>query len=104
MPHQGMDTPEARAYKLLQRTITVCAFFILGIVILVFLYAGSRSQARCNDLQNIRSYVLHSTDRAIKSLPTISYYRTHPSERDQALQNLQSQREEFSTPLNCSLF
>ena len=104
MPYSGLDTPEARAYRLLQRTITFCAVLILTIVALVFLYAADKSQGRCSDLQDIRSYVLQSTNRAIKSLPTIAYYKEHPEEQARALGNLQSQRQEFSAPLDCSLF
>jgi ABC-type transport system involved in cytochrome bd biosynthesis fused ATPase/permease subunit len=95
---------EYRAYKLLQKIIMGCAAAIVVAVFVLFLYASNKSQGRCEDLQSLRSYVLHSTDRAIKSLPTIAYYKEHPRERQAALENLQNQREEFATPLNCSLF
>ena len=97
-------TPEYRAYKLLQQIIIGSATLILVCVFGMFLYASNKSRGRCEDLQSLRAYVLNSTDRAIKSLPTISYYKAHPSERARALVNLQQQRDEFATPLNCSLF
>ena len=95
---------EYRAYKLLQQIIVVCTTVIILVVFVMFTYASNKSQGRCEDLQSLRSYVLHSTDRAIKSLPTIAYYKEHPEEQARALGNLQSQRQEFSAPLDCSLF
>ena len=97
-------TPEYRAYKLLQQIIIGSATLILACVLVMFFYASSKSQGRCEDLQSLRAYVLSSTNRAIKSLPTISYYKAHPDERAKAVLNLQRQRDEFATPLNCSLF
>lgn len=98
------DTPEARAYRLLQRTIAFGYVMILVVIMAVFLYAGHTSQQRCEDLQGIRAYILGATDRAISSLPTIDYYKSHPQEKRRALENLQNQREEFHIPLDCSLF
>lgn len=98
------SSPEYRAYRLLHQIIVGCTVVIILVVFGMFLFAADKSQGRCDDLQSLRSYVLRSTDRAIKSLPTIDYYRTHPAEQAKALENLQSQREEFSTPLDCSLF
>ena len=97
-------SPEYRAYRLLHKIIVGCTAIIILVVFLMFLYASDKSQGRCDDLQHLRTYVLESTNRAIKSLPTIAYYRAHPVERERALANLENQREEFSTPLNCSLF
>ena len=104
MPYTGLDTPEARAYRLLQRTITLCTFVVILIMTFVFLFAGHTSQNRCEELQGIRTYILGATDRAISSLPTIDYYKKHPAEKARALENLQNQRDEFATPLNCSIF
>ena len=98
------SSPEYRAYKLLQQVIIGCTALIIVAVLGMFLSASNKSAHRCNDLQNLRSYVLHSTDRAIKSLPTIAYYRQHPDERRTALENLVLQREQFATPLDCSIF
>lgn len=100
----SLDTPEVAAYRLLQRTIVFCAAMVIAAMIFLFLFASSTSDSRCNDVQDLRSYVLGSTNRAIKTLPTISYYRDHPDERDAALNNLEQQRQEFATPLDCSLF
>jgi hypothetical protein len=99
-----LDTTEVAAYRLLQRTIAFCAAMVIAAMLAVFLFASSTSDSRCNDLQDLRAYVLGSTNRAIKSLPTISYYREHPDERANALANLTQQRDEFSTPLDCSIF
>ena len=97
-------TPEYRAYKLLQQIILGAAIIIGALTFAMFALASDKSKHRCEDLQNLRSYVLGATDRAIDSLPTIDYYRKHPAERARALENLQQQRDEFSTPLDCSLF
>lgn len=97
-------TPEYRAYKLLQQIIICCTAAIIVVVLGMFLYASDKSQGRCNDLQDLRSYVLNSTDRAIKSLPTVAYYKDHPEEMARAIRNLEEQRDEFDTPLDCSLF
>jgi hypothetical protein len=95
---------EYRAYKLLQKIIVGCTAILVAVVFGMFLAAAGRSQDRCDDLQNLRAYVLASTNRTIRALPTISYYQEHPEERARALQNLEQQREEFATPLDCSLF
>lgn len=97
-------TPEYRAYKLLQQIIIGCTACVIVVVFGMFLFASNKSSGRCEDLQHLRTYVLQSTNRAIKSLPTIAYYKAHPSEKARALDNLYQQREEFDTPLDCSLF
>ena len=97
-------SPEYRAYRLLQKIILGCSAMILAAVFLLFLTAADKSSHRCEDLQHLRSYVLSSTNRAIKSLPTIAYYKEHPDERIRALDSLERQRDQFSDPLDCSLF
>ena len=97
------DSPETRAYRLLQRTIAVCAAGAILLMGVVFFWGASSSRNRCEDLQDVRSYVLESTNRAIDSLPTIDYYRTHPDELNKAMENLQRQKAVFEHPLDCSL-
>lgn len=98
------DSPEARAYTLLQRTMVFIAGLILAAVMLVFLFGGNASRARCNELQDVRAYILGATDRALESVPTVAYYQEHPDELKQALGSLREQRAEFEDPLHCSIF
>lgn len=58
----------------------------------------------CEQVEAIRTYARDTATRSLESLPTIGYYREHPSELDQALANVRRQREAFIPPLDCEAF
>ena len=100
MPHSA----ETRAYRLLARTIALCAALIIAVELGFFLFALNKSSTRCEDVQDIRSYILGATERGIVNTPTLSYYKQHPDELEKALTTLREQRDIFREPLDCSLF
>lgn len=97
------STPDMLGYRLLQKVIVLCALLMIAVQMLLFGLALDKSRSRCNQVQDIRSYIFGATERAIQSTPTISYYKTHPEELERALENLRDQRDAFSEPLRCSL-
>ena len=96
-------TPDMMGYKLLQQTIALCALFLVALGLGVLYTALERSQERCKEVQDIRAYIYGATNRSIKSLPTLSYYKAHPDELARQISSLNVQRDEFKTPLDCSL-
>jgi hypothetical protein len=98
----AQDTVEARAYRLLQRTILLCAGLFALIVTLFMMFALDKSSQRCKDVQAIRTFVLQSTERSLVATPTLDYYKNHPDELEVALENLRAQREVFRESLDCS--
>lgn len=88
---------------MLQRTMALYALLLILMGVGVMFLALRTSQTRCEQSQEIRAYILEATDRGIKTLPTISYYKTHPDELRTAMETLQHQHDAFATPLNCSL-
>jgi hypothetical protein len=96
-------TPDMIGYRLIQKTLVFCAALILVAVTAVFIVALNSSQSRCNEIQDIRTFVLESTERSLTATPTLDYYKTHPEELRNALENLRQQRDIFKTPLDCSL-
>ena len=58
----------------------------------------------CVEVEQVRTYARDSASRALKSLPTLAYYKHHPAERAQALKDIQRQVDFFSPPLDCRDF
>jgi hypothetical protein len=96
-------TPDMVGYRLLQRVLVACGLLIVGVQLLFLGFALDKSQARCQEVQSIRAYILTATKRAITATPTLAYYRDHPDELRAALENLREQRDEFASPLRCSI-
>ena len=91
------------AYKMLQRTMVLCLVILVGLGLAVLFLALHTSQTRCDQSQEIRSYIFAASERGIKTLPTISYYKEHPGELAVQMKILEDQRDTFATPLDCSL-
>lgn len=100
MPNQ---TPDMLGYKLLQQTIVLCALLLIALGLGVLYTALDRSRDRCREVQDVRAYIFEASQRSIVNLPTLDYYKTHPSELATQLAALRTQRDRFSEPLDCSL-
>jgi hypothetical protein len=100
MPNSNLDM---LGYRLLQRTITLCAGILIFCGLIVLYVALDKAQSRCEQTQEIRAYIYEASNRSLDALPTISYYRNHPDELARQQAALRVQRDTFSQPLDCSL-
>ena len=58
----------------------------------------------CVELEQVRTYARDAATRALSTLPTLTYYRSHPAELERALADVQRQVDFFSPALDCDKF
>ncbi len=88
-------------YKSAIRT-SVLALLISIITLIMATFTRSVAiRNNCQSIQKLNSYVYVGTQRALKSLPTIAYYKEHPNELAYQVQQLKEQ-EKFFKPKACA--
>ncbi len=109
------QTEALRAYRKTQHWLVALALVIAGIITVGSLGAihNANNQERkrneirqefCVELEQIRSYVRLTATRALKTVPTIAYYKEHPEELGRQIEAIRAQRDAFSPPLDCNSY
>jgi hypothetical protein len=93
----------------------VSVLLIIGVLVIFGLWAHRDSNADakrefdtrqefCVEVEEVRTFARDAANRSLESLPTISYYKSHPAELNTAIRNLEQQIAYFSPPLDCVMF
>lgn len=86
----------------------VLAVLFVGVFFNQKMGLAAKSQEICNTLNKsnatLLEYIVDQVDRSKKSLPTITYYKKHPDELKNALNNIEQQRQDTIkafAPVDC---
>ena len=88
---------------IVDQTKMILILGIFAVVLIIFNIFSTQAigQYNCHTIQKQNEYIVQSTQRAEKSLPTISYYREHPSELQAQMKILKAQEKRFQ-PVPCA--